>query len=394
MTKWQKVKLSEIADISSGLWKAKGLDTSSVSIIRNANFTKGCGFDATDISVIEVDNSQLKSRILKYGDIIVEKSGGGPGQPVGRVLFFNINDTNYTFSNFTSRLRIIKDKEVNCEYVYRYLQYFYLSGRTEKLQSNSIGIRNLKISAFMEQKIPLPPKEEQERIAKELDAVSDLLAKQKQLLTEQDTLIKATFYDMFGKYFEIGNTYKLLPDICKFIDYRGKTPEKADSGILLITAKNVRPNLFQSEPQEYISEDTYDARMTRGFPQINDVMFTTEAPLGYVCRIPRLNGKFSVGQRIIVMHPYSEITSEYLEYALSSDSFQSEMYKHSSGSTARGIRSAELEKLSIPVPPLPLQQKFAAVVEQIETQKQKIKSAITETETLFDALMAKYFDEE
>ena len=52
-----------------------------------------------------------------------------------------------------------------------------------------------------------------------------------------------------------------------------------------------------------------------------------------------------------------------------------------------------LSDLLIPVPPLELQQKFAAVAEQIESEKSKIKSAIAETQPLFNALMAEYFEE-
>lgn len=382
--KWQKVKLGDVCEISSGgtpsranyaYWQKGTIPWVKISDMN------GRYIDKTEEMITQqgVDNSSAK--LYKKGTLLYSIFAS-----IGEVGILNIDATcNQAIAGLEPKYNICKNYVY---YVLKALKHLVCK------KGRGVAQNNINLSILKNIEIPLPPKEEQERIAQELDAVADLLVKQKQLLTEQDTLIKSVFYDMFGKYFEIGNTYKLLPDICKFIDYRGKTPEKADSGILLITAKNVRPNLFQSEPQEYISEDTYDARMTRGFPQINDVMFTTEAPLGYVCRIPRLNGKFSVGQRIIVMHPYSEITSEYLEYALSSDSFQSEMYKHSSGSTARGIRSAELEKLSIPVPPLPLQQKFADIVEQIEAQKQKIKSAITETETLFNALMAKYFDEE
>jgi type I restriction enzyme S subunit len=90
---------------------------------------------------------------------------------------------------------------------------------------------------------------------------------------------------MFGDAYE-NCKISLLPDVCRFIDYRGKTPEKSDMGIPLITAKNVKDNHFSIEPREYIPTDNYDSVMTRGVPQINDVLFTTEAPLGNVCRIP------------------------------------------------------------------------------------------------------------
>ena len=71
----------------------------------------------------------------------------------------------------------------------------------------------------------------------------------------------------------------------KFIDYRGKTPNKISKGIRLLTAKNVRPGYLKISPEEFMSEDEYLNWMTRGFPKKGDILFTTEAPLGNVCQL-------------------------------------------------------------------------------------------------------------
>ncbi|WP_300088992.1 hypothetical protein [uncultured Nitrosomonas sp.] len=68
------------------------------------------------------------------------------------------------------------------------------------------------------------------------------------------------------------------------IDYRGKTPRKTHSGIPLITAKVVKAGRIET-PDEFIAEEDYEAWMTRGYPEIGDVVLTTEAPLGEVAQI-------------------------------------------------------------------------------------------------------------
>ena len=173
--------------------------------------------------------------------------------------------------------------------------------------------------------------------------------------------------EMFGEHkFELTQ----LDNICNFIDYRGKTPEKSSFGIPLITAKNVKNNAFSIYPVEYIPEENYRKIMTRGIPNINDVLFTTEAPLGHVCRIPNLYPIFCIGQRIITLQPNKDkLNSEYLEYALLTNAFKSQLTKHTSGSTAKGIKSKLLKKLTILLPPLPLQQQFAAFVEKVDKSK-------------------------
>jgi len=175
---------------------------------------------------------------------------------------------------------------------------------------------------------------------------------------------------MFGDFYKSLVNEKKLYEICDFIDYRGKTPEKSKCGIPLITAKNVKAHCFCIDPQEFVPVDSYYDIMTRGIPNVNDVLFTTEAPLGNVCRIPDIYNKFCVGQRIITMKPYPEvINSEYLEYALASADFQDKVWQKSSGSTVKGIRSKFLISLTIPVPPIDSQNQFSDSVTQVDKSK-------------------------
>jgi type I restriction enzyme S subunit len=93
-----------------------------------------------------------------------------------------------------------------------------------------------------------------------------------------------------------------LGDICRFIDYRGKTPTKTASGLRLITAKNVKMGFLQETPMEFVSAKSYNGWMTRGIPKIGDVLFTTEAPLANVAQLDT-DEKVVFAQRIIVLQP-------------------------------------------------------------------------------------------
>lgn len=144
------------------------------------------------------------------------------------------------------------------------------------------------------------------------------------------------------------------------------------------------------EPKEYISKETYDKVMVRGFPKEGDVVFTTEAPLGNVCRIPHFDTEFYVGQRIVTLQT-TALHPAYLEYALDTEEFKKKIAEKSSGSTVAGIRVRLLEQLTIPVPPLDLQNQFAAFVEQTEKTKTTISRSLEKLETLKKALMQEYF---
>jgi len=114
-----------------------------VGVIRNTNFTKDGTLDDSDIAFIEVEAKKFEKRKLSPGDIILEKSGGGPKQPVGRVVLFDKSEGDYSFSNFTAAIRVKSASEVDSRFLQKFLHWTYLSGVTEGMQSNSTGIRNL-----------------------------------------------------------------------------------------------------------------------------------------------------------------------------------------------------------------------------------------------------------
>ena len=92
---------------------------------------------------------------------------------------------------------------------------------------------------------------------------------------------KDTGIPWFGGVPEHWDIVRLSDSVTRFVDYRGKTPEKSSFGVPLVTAKNVKNLIIDfSASREYISEDLYPSWMVRGLPELGDVVVTTEAPLG------------------------------------------------------------------------------------------------------------------
>ena len=265
----------------------------------------------------------------------------------------------------------------------------FILAKGEYLNSQARGatIKGIKIEVLSNLVLPDFSIEEQKKIAETVNRIDDLLLLRKQQLEKLDELVKARFVELFG---DKGYPEDTLLNLCNIIDYRGKTPEKVESGLPFITAKNVRMHQMNLEPREYISKETYDKVMVRGFPKEGDVVFTTEAPLGNVCRIPHFDTEFYIGQRIVTLQT-EKLEPIYLEYALSSDDFKMKYMGKSSGSTVTGIRVRLLEQLTIPVPPKALQVQFAAFVKQTDKSKLTIHKSLDALEVLKKALMQKYF---
>lgn len=134
-------------------------------VLRNTNFKLNNGFlDYSDVAEIEVEKTQLATRTLQYGDIILEKSGGSDTQAIGRVVLFDKTDNEtYSYSNFCSRIRVQDDSEVNPIYLWIILHNFYCKGGTIPLQ-NGIRLLNIDMDGYSKIKIPVPPIDVQNRL--------------------------------------------------------------------------------------------------------------------------------------------------------------------------------------------------------------------------------------
>ena len=104
--------------------------------------------------------------------------------------------------------------------------------------------------------------------------------------------------------------------------------------------------------------------MTRGFPKVGDILFTTEAPLGNVALI-EAPPSFALAQRVIDLQPFADMNSGCAMYFMMSPIFQSLLGKNSSGMTAKGIKAAKLKQLELPVPPPSEQARIVARVDQL-----------------------------
>jgi type I restriction enzyme, S subunit len=187
-----------------------------------------------------------------------------------------------------------------------------------------------------------------------------------------------------------GWSWAWLGNLARFVDYRGKTPPKTETGVKLITAKNVRMGFISEHPREFISEETYQRVMTRGFPKVGDILFTTEAPLGNVAQL-MTDERIALAQRVIDLQPFRPFFAEYLKVCLMSPLMQQALIERATGMTASGIKASKLKVLPVPVPPLEEQKRIVAKVNQLmalcDELETKLRQVETDSEKLMNAAM-------
>lgn len=173
------------------------------------------------------------------------------------------------------------------------------------------------------------------------------------------------------------------------IDYRGKTPEKTDSGIPLITAKIIKAGRIET-PTEFIAVDNYDAWMRRGIPQAGDVVLTVEAPLGEVAQLgPE---KIALAQRVVTLRgKVGLLDSTFLLYLLQSEEVQSQLKSRATGTTVLGIKQSELRKVPIAVPPIDTQVNAAGVLKALDDRIALLRETNSTLEAIAQALFKSWF---
>lgn len=180
----------------------------------------------------------------------------------------------------------------------------------------------------------------------------------------------------FGRIPAHWEMHQLRRVVARFVDYRGRTPTKVDDGVPLITAGAVRDGrIDHARAPEYMLREEYADFMRRGHPELGDVVFTTEAPLGEVAQVVETSVAFA--QRIILFKVNRKrMTSDFLCLYYCSDPGRSEVVSRASGSTAEGIRADRLRGSLVLVPPLNEQQAIVAHVRSELARVEPIRSVI------------------
>jgi type I restriction enzyme S subunit len=205
-------------------------------------------------------------------------------------------------------------------------------------------------------------------------------------LNEAKALFQASLKEMLEPK-EGWESVKLI-NIYNFIDYRGATPKKITEGVPLVTAKNVKLGYIDYTIKDYISEEEYKQRQSRGISHKGDLLFTTEAPLGNVA-IADLE-RFSAGQRLITLQKYKdskhEIDNRFYYYYMLGPLFQKKIQSLATGATALGIKAKILKEVVVPLPTNEDQQRIVATLDSLKSKVDRLQANYDKISQECDAL--------
>jgi len=390
----KRVALSDLIENPlSGEWGEEG---DGINVLRTTNFNNDGSINLNSVVRRNISFTKIKQKILQKGDIIIEKSGGSPNQPVGRVIYFEI-EGDYLCNNFTSVLRP-KKNAVFSKYLHYLLFASHKYGIVNGYQNKTTGILNLQLSRYIKElKIPLPQFPDQQKIAHILDQADALRKKTQELIDSYNELAQSIFLDMFGDPVRNPKGWKLkiLGDICGVgSSKRVFVDELVDRGIpffrgteigRLSEGHDIKQSLF-------ITKEHYDKlKKHTGVPKIGDLLLPSICPDG---RILRVESKqpfyFKDGRVLWIKVNELKLNSIYLKVLLK-EIFYANYTNIASGTTFAELKIVALKKIKILTPPLTLQNQFADKINSINQQKELAKQSLQQSEDLFNALLQKAF---
>ncbi|AQZ46453.1 EcoKI restriction-modification system protein HsdS [Paenibacillus larvae subsp. larvae] len=263
-----------------------------VSVIRTTNFTNSGEIDLSNVVMRNINVEKHGRKVLKVGDIIIEKSGGSPNQPVGRVVLFLEEEGVYFCNNFTAILR--PRTGFDPKYLLYVLKDLYQQRKILKFQNKTTGIINLKLQDYLSSvKVEIPQIDSQNRIANLLDKAQELIDKRKEQIEACDELIKGLFYHMFGdmNLNTKGWASISISNACLKI-VGGGTPTKSKKeyyigNIPWVTPKDMKV-LVITDAQMHINEDAIANSTTNLIPK-NSVLMVIRIKSKFVCKFPQLD---------------------------------------------------------------------------------------------------------
>ncbi|MBZ6071454.1 restriction endonuclease subunit S [Aeromonas schubertii] len=419
-----------------------------VACIRGAEFKNWKNDTGATAVSRKIKRSSLENRNLQPGDILIEISGGGPEQPVGRTVLITEHvlkkfETDVVGTNF---LRLARPyNQVSSKYLNYFLTYFYISGQVVHYQGGSNNLRNLKFKEYSAIEVPFASFYEQKEIADRLDIllaqveatqarlarIPDIIKRFRQsvlaaavsgnlteewrennIITTANDFVERAIQERKNagikeskhskkarvdeKAFDIPNSwgwYRLGCLALKITDGAHNTPKVLDSGFPYVMAKDLTGGKLDFSENRFISEKDHRELHSKCMPEIDDLLIVNiGAGTGNNVLI-NTNMEFSFKNIAIIKRP-SFILGKYLKIFFDSQK-QRIFDEQTKGGAQPFLSLTVLNDIAFALPQITEQTEIVRRVEQLfayaDTIEQQAKAAKERVDNLTQAILAKAF---
>ncbi len=381
MTEWKTVRIGDVCEIVNGFAfdsKLFNSDKNGVPLIRIRDLVRGFSKTYT------TENADSRF-LVKVGDLLIGMDGE-----------FNCSLWKSVDSFLNQRVcKIIP----NLELIHKDYVYYGLQGKLKEIEDKTSFVTVKHISSKQIENIVLtyPPLETQKQIVVQLDKCKTLIDKHKQILEKYDMLIKSRFIEMFGDNPTENGKWNIekLEDVCTVTSSkRIYAEEQSTSGVPFLRISDLVSRINGNPINDlFIPNSKFKEFQTKGLvPSVDDILITSRGTLG-LCYIIKPEDKFYFQDGMITwlaFENHNKVLSVFIDWLFKSV-LKTKIDNETNGATVKYVSISDLKKLQIPVPPLELQNDFAAFVQQIDKSKITVQKSLEKAETLYKSLMQEYF---
>ena len=322
------------------------------------------------------------------GNCLIFGTGGNPSVHYQSGKFSNSTDCITACPKNTS--------EINVKYCY----LFFRSDMNILADGfKGAGLKHISKGFISNIKIPLPPLDDQIRIADILTRAENLIAKRKESIKALDELLKSTFLEMFGdpvrneKGWEVKSLSSFINkkrDISYGIVQRGN---HVDDGIPVVRIKDIVENTFIISNLVKTSVENSN-KYIRTILQGGEILLSIRGTIGEVAIAPKHSKGWNISREVAIIPIEGNINLYYLINLLKTTQIQIEFKKLVKGVAQSGMNLSDIRLIDIIYPSPILQNQFAAIVEKVESLKAKYQQNLDELEKLYGSLSQQVFSGE
>lgn len=391
---WDESTLGElISDSQAGEWgaEAKG-DEDDIPVLRSTNFTASGVVDYSKLALRNIEKKKRVKKSLKIGDIVLEKSGGSPAQPVGRVVYFDL-EAPYLYSNFTQKMT--PSQENDSKFVFYKFFSEYEKGTVKKFQQQTTGIINFQLNEYFLYKTCIPPLPEQKKIAAILSSVDDVIEKTQAQIDKLNDLKTGMMQELLTKgigpdgkphtefkdspvgRIPVGWEVAEVNAISDVVDSMHLTPKFSERGKPMVRVTEIRNSETLDISSALLVDDKTFKNFTRNYvPKLGDILIArVGAYFGAMAYIKK-ESDFCLGQNTASIRP-KNIEPGYLFEQLNSRVVRSQLEDSVAVGAQPSISLASIKKLKVPIAP---REEQLMIFKAIDAARNKRNSALQKLE--------------
>ena len=390
----KRVRLSEIAELvtkgTTPTTLGYEFQDTGVNFLKIECFSeKGDYIQNKATHISEECHEKLKRSQLKEGDILFSIAG-----VIGRVAIVTRNMLPANINQALAIIRIKKD-DIYLPYVKLILTSPLIKKQFER-KKQGVAQLNISLKDINDLEIPLPEIGKQIEYANSFKKVEKLIYTRQYQLQKLDELVKARFVELFGD--PISNPMnwnkRTLKEVCtKLNDGTHFSPESFSMGdYKYITAKNIKASGFDFSNITYVPEAVHRPIFERCNPEQGDVLYIKDGATTGIAIVNTLKEEFTLLSSVALLKQNRNVINGYFLAALLNNAdMYSDIRNNMGGAAITRLTIAKLNAVKVIVPPLDLQNRFAAFVEQTDKSKVAVQKSLDEAQLLFDSLMQQYF---